>query len=212
MQRNGNTAETRRPASSDRPARLTAADRARDISMRGDRDALSAISVVLVGPIQWRNAVYGMLKGNRKLAVAADVEGDPREVDIYSIPQGDVILIAVDGEHPDNAIEFALRLQAKDRGTGIALVLPNMSYTNLRGFHTYAGSWSLISASACGDPARLGTVLESAGRGIPWVDTAISRLLKEFEHGTVDFDEEFDEDAISNLVRKPEPVSGGASD
>ena len=92
--------------------------------MRGDRAALLATSVVLVGPIQWRIAVEGVLAGNSNLAVAADVEGDPREVDIYSLPQGDVILIAVDGERPNHAIEFAMRLQAKDRGTGIALVLP----------------------------------------------------------------------------------------
>lgn len=212
MQRNVSATGTQRPASPGGSALRTAAGRERDTSMRGDRRALSAISVVLVGPIQWRTAVDGILAGNPRLAVAADVEGDPREVDIYSIPQGDVILIAVESEHPNNAIEFALRLQAKDRGTGIALVLPNMSYKHLRGFHTYAGSWSLISASACGDPARLSAVLESAGRGIPWVDTAISRLLKVFEHGTVDFDEEFDDDAIRGLMQKPEPVDEGASD
>lgn len=200
MQRIVRTTKTQQPAPVSRPARPTAADRARNGSMRGDRAALLATSVVLVGPIQWRIAVEGVLAGNSNLAVAADVEGDPREVDIYSIPQGDVILIAVDGERPNHAIEFAMRLQAKDRGTGIALVLPKMSSKNLRTFHTYAGSWSLVSASVCGDQARLSAVLESAGRGITWVDPLISRLLKTFEHGTADFDEEFDDSAISDLV------------
>jgi hypothetical protein len=154
---------------------MTAADRerARKAPVHMNRAALSATSVILVGPLPWRNAVDQVLHGIESLAVAADVEGDPREVDIYSIPQADVVLITVDGQRPNHAIEFAMRLQAKDKGTGIALVLPKMSNKNLRTFHTYAGSWSLISASVCGDKTRLSAVLESAGRGISWVDPII---------------------------------------
>ncbi|MDP6822675.1 MAG: hypothetical protein QF554_05220 [Dehalococcoidia bacterium] len=173
---------------------------------------MSATSVVLVGPLQWRVAVDGVLAGAENLAVAADVEGDPKEVDIHSIPQGDVVLIAVDGERPNYAIEFAMRLQAKDRGTGIALVLPGMSNTKLRTFHTYGGSWSLISAAAGGDRARLGAVLESAGRGIPWGDPIITRLLNAFEHGTADFDQEYDDSQISEYVEHSHKSSPGSVD
>jgi len=202
------------PASQARPLRMTAAERerAREAPVHRNRVALAARSVVLVGPQQWRIAVDAVLAGLDTLAVVADVEGDPREVDIYSIPQGDVVLIAVDGERPNHSIEFAMRLQVKNRGTGIALVLPKMSNKNLRTFHTYGGSWSLISASVCGDRARLSAVLESAGRGMPWVDPIITRLLKSFEHGTDDFDQEYDESQISEYVEHnhkspPDPAS-----
>jgi hypothetical protein len=181
---------------------MTAADRERAKAPQAHRNrvVMAATSVVLVGPMQWRMAVDKVLAGVTKIALAADVEGDPREVDIYSIPQGDVVLIAVDGQQPNHAIEFAMRLQAKDRGTGISLVLPRMSNTNLRTFHTYGGSWSLISAATCGDTERLGTILESSGRGIPWVDPIITRLLQSFEHGTADFDEEYADSHISEFV------------
>ena len=160
-----------------------------------------ATSVVLVGPERWRIAIDEVLGANSKLAVAADVEGNLNEVDIYGIPQGDVVLIAVDGERPTHAIELAMRLQAKDRGTGIAMVLPRMQIQNLRAFYVYAGSWSLISASVCGDPVRLGMVLESTGRGIPWVDPVVGRLLKTFERGTADFDQDFEDSAVIGLMR-----------
>lgn len=189
-----------------RPARMTAADRERALRPPTQRKRVvrQATSVVLVGPQQWRFVVDDVLSGIESLIVAADVEGDPREVDIYAIPQGDVVLIAVNGNRPNYAIEFAMRLQAKDRGTCIALVLPHMSNQNLRTFHTYGGSWSLISAAACGDRERLAAVLESAGRGIPWVDPIVTRLLASFDHGTVDFDEEFDESAVSHYMEDNE--------
>ncbi len=185
-----------------RRVRLTAADRerARETPIHRNRAALSATSVILVGPLPWRNAVDQVLHGIETLAVAADVEGDPREVDIYSIPQADVVLIAVDGQRPNHAIEFAMRLQSKDKGTGIALVLPKMSNKNLRPFHTYSGSWSLISAAACGDKTRLSAVLESSGRGISWVDPIISRLLQWFETGTADFDEDYADIDVDKLL------------
>ena len=189
--------------------RMTAADRerAREAPVHSNRAALQATSVILVGPLRWREAVDQVLAGVESLAVAADVEGDPREVDIYSIPQADVVLIAVDGKRPNHAIEFAMRLQSKDKGTGMALVLPKMSNKNLRTFHTYGGSWSLISASVCGDTTRLSAVIESSGRGIPWVDPIISRLLQWFETGTADFDEDYadiDVDKILDHKASPE--------
>jgi hypothetical protein len=185
-----------------RRVRPTAADRerARESTVHRNRVALQAISVILVGPLRWRDAIDHVLAGVETLAVAANVEGDPREVDIYSIPQADVVLIAVDGQRPNHAIEFAMRLQSKDKGTGIALVLPKMSNKNLRTFHTYAGNWSLISASVCGDRTRLSTVLESSGRGISWVDPIISRLLQWFETGTADFDEDYDDIDVDKIL------------
>lgn len=193
--------------------RMTAADRerARTPQIQRTRAAVQRTSIVLVGPPQWRIAVDDVLDGAKNLIVAADVEGDPREVDIYSIPHGDVVLIAVNGHRPNYAIEFAMRLQAKDRGTGIALVLPQMSNKNLRTFHTYGGSWSLISASACRDSERLAAVLESAGRGIPWVDPIITRLLASFETGTADFDEEFAESDISVFIESNDHADANQS-
>lgn len=200
-----------------RRVRPTAADRerARETSVHTNRAALAATSVILVGPLRWRDAVDHVLAGVESLAVAADVEGDPREVDIYSIPQADVVLIAVDGQRPNHAIEFAMRLQSKDKGTGIALVLPKMSNKNLRTFHTYSGSWSLISASVCGDKTRLSAVLESSGRGIPWVDPIITRLLQWFETGTADFDEDYadiDVDKLLDHNASPEPTRAKVDD
>ena len=79
--------------------RMTAVDRerAKAPGAHCNRVVMAATSVVLVGPIRWRIAVDKVLAGVSKIALAVDVEGDPREVDIYSIPQGDVALIAVDG-------------------------------------------------------------------------------------------------------------------
>ena len=185
-----------------RRVRMTAADRERARNPKIQRNLVAAqpTSVLLVGPIQWRIAVDELFAGFTGLTIAADVAGDPNEVDIYSIPQADVVLIAVNSHRPNYAIEFAMRLQAKDRGTGIALVIPQMSNKNLRTFHTYGGSWSLISASVCRDRDRLAAVLESSGRGITWVDPIITRLLASFDHGTADFDEDFDESAVNEYI------------
>lgn len=174
-------------------------------SMNRHRNTLSATSLVLAGPERWRAAVAQVIADNQSLEIVADVECDPLEVDVHAIPSGDVILIAVDGENPNDAIEFSMQVQAKDPGTSIALVLPNMSNRNLLKIHTYAGSWSMISAAACIDPARLGAVLESTGRGIPWVDPIITRLLKTFVHGPEDFDDEIEESAIDDFLRDVKP-------
>ena len=203
MQRIVRTVKTQRSAAVARPPRPTAADRARG----NPGQKISATSLILAGPERWRIAVEQILAEGQKLAVVANIVCDPREVDIYNVPQGDVVLIAVDGEHTNYAIEFAMQLQAKDRGTGIALVLPNMSTSNLRTFYTYAGSWSLISAATCGDRERLTTILESTGRGISWVDPIITRLLKTFENGTADFDQDYDDSGITDFVEKTKVAS-----
>lgn len=214
MQRIVRTVKTQRSAAVARPVRPTAADRARG----NPGQKISATSLILAGPERWRIAVEQILAEGQKLAVVANIVCDPKEVDIYNVPQGDVVLIAVDGEHTNYAIEFAMQLQAKDRGTGIALVLPNMSTSNLRTFYTYAGSWSLISAATCGDRERLTTILESTGRGISWVDPIITRLLKTFENGTADFDQDYDDSGITDFVQntkvasQPETASSDETD
>ena len=203
MQRIVRTVKTQRSAAVARPPRPTAADRARG----NPGQKISATSLILAGPERWRIAVEQILAEGQKLAVVANIVCDPREVDIYNVPQGDVVLMAVDSEHTNYAIEFGMQLQAKDRGTGIALVLPNMSTSNLRTFYTYAGSWSLISAATCGDRERLTTILESTGRGISWVDPIITRLLKTFENGTADFDQDYDDSGITDFVQNTKVAS-----
>ncbi|MDA1096889.1 MAG: response regulator [Chloroflexi bacterium] len=208
MQRTDRTGGSQHPSAASRPPRPTAADKERLGAMRGDRNALSATSIVLAGPERWWAAVEHILAGNQNLVVAAAVECDLRKVDVHRVPKGDVVLIGVDGNFPNKAVEFAMRFQAKDRGTGIALVLPNMSGTNLRAIFAYAGSWSLISGTACGEPGRLATMIESAGRGISWVDPVISRLFEALQRGTPDVDEEFTGNAINQLVNGAEPAPG----
>lgn len=173
--------------------------------MNRSRSTLSATSLVLAGPEGWCAAVERVIADDQSLAIVANVECNPREVDIRAIPSGEVVLIAVDGDRPNDAIEFAMQLQAKDRGTSIVLVLPNMSRKNLLKIHTYAGSWSMISAAACIDHARLIAVLGSAGRGIPWIDPIITRLLKTFVLGPEDFDEEIGDSSIDDFIRDVRP-------
>lgn len=203
MQRSDHAVKTQRVTEADGRAGPPIADGSQGDSVLGDRGTLSVASLVLVGPERWRVAVERLIVGNRNLAVAANVVSDPREIDIDDISQRDVVLIAVDGEHPDYPIELAVQVEAKDRGTGIALVLPNMSNKHLRSFHARGGNWSLISAAACGDQALLSAILESAGRGIPWVDPIITRLFKSFELDAADLHD----GAMSDPVQNAEPVA-----
>ena len=141
------------------------------------RPTPTTTAVVLAGPVDWCMTIDSALYENEKLTVAGTIRDDLRRVRIYDAPQGDVVIIHVDGTNPDFAIEFARQMQAKVRSTCIALILPEMEPKSLRLFDAYSGSWSLISTATCDDYDLLGRVLESAGRGIPWVDTEINRRL-----------------------------------
>lgn len=59
----------------------------------------------------------------------------------------------------------------------------------------------VIAFADTGDPEpAVEMTLESSGRGIPWVDPIIIRLLQSFEDGTADFDEEYADSHISEFV------------
>ena len=195
------TVKTYRAPEADRKVRPPTAYRSHSDSARGDLVPVSAVSLVLVGPEQWRVAIENLIVDHRNLAVSATVECEPREVDIDGISQRDVVLIAVDGKHPDSAIEIAVQVQSEDQGAGIALVLPNMSDKHLRMFHTRRETWSLISARVCGDRALLSAALKSTGLGFTWVDPIITRVFDSLE-GVADFDDS----AISDVVPNIEPV------
>jgi len=169
--------------------------------MNYKRNNGSTTSIVLAGPEGWRTVVGRVVSDNPALDVVAGVECNPRDVSVHSISSADVILMAVDAQRPNDAIEFSLQIQAKDPGTSIALVLPEMGEASLRKFHKYGGSWSMISAAACIDPVRIGAVIASAGRGIAWVDPIITRLLKTFEFEPEELDIDIEASAIDDFVR-----------
>ena len=112
------------------------------------------------------------------LVLSAEIDPDNRPKHVFDVTTADVVIAYADAINPDPAVELAVELQSKDRGTGIILVISGLREDLARRFSSYAGSWSLVTSRTSGDPVKLTTVINSAARGMPFSEPAVTKLLE----------------------------------
>ncbi|MDP6822674.1 MAG: hypothetical protein QF554_05215 [Dehalococcoidia bacterium] len=134
--------------------------------------------MTLVGPASWREPVARWLEYEADLVLAAEIDPEFRPAHVFDLPTSDVVIAFADAKDPDLAVEMALELQAKDRGTGIILVLSGLRDDMARRFSAYAGSWSLVTSRTTADPVKLTVVIQSSARGMPVVEPAVTKLIE----------------------------------
>ena len=135
-------------------------------------------SLTLVGSPAWREPMASWLEYEPSLVLAAEIDPANRPKHMFDLPSADVVIVSTDAGDPDASVELALELQAKDRGTGIILVLSGLRDDMARRFSAYAGSWSLITSKTSADPVKLTFVVQSSARGIHVVEPAVTKMLE----------------------------------
>lgn len=97
---------------------------------------------------------------------------------MFDMASSDVVIAYADARDPDPAVELALELQSRNRGTGIILVLSGLRQDMARRFSAYAGSWSMVTSRTSVDPVKLAVVIRSSARGMPIVEPAVTKMLE----------------------------------
>lgn len=138
----------------------------------------SVTSLTLIGPTQWRDPLARWIEYESNLTLSTEFEPENRPRHVFDLPSSDVVIAYADAVNPDPVVELALELQAKDRGTGIILVLSGLREDMARRFSAYAGSWSLVTSKTSADPVRLNVIIQSSARGMPVVDPAVTKMIE----------------------------------
>jgi len=138
----------------------------------------SKITLTLVGPAAWREPIARWLEYESGLLLSTEIDPAYRPPHMFDLPASDVAIVFADAGDPDLAVELALELQAKNRGTGIILVLSGVRKDMARRFSAYAGSWSLVTSRTSADPVKLSFVVGSSARGMPVVEPTVKKMLE----------------------------------
>ncbi|MBT3942689.1 MAG: hypothetical protein HOC77_07345 [Chloroflexi bacterium] len=160
-------------------------------------------SVTLIGPVSWREPLARWIEYEAELVLSTEIEPDNRPSHVFDVPTSDVVIAFADAAKPDPVVELALELQAKNRGTGIILVLSGIRDDMARRFSAYAGSWSMITPRMSSDPVRLTVVIQSSARGMPVVEPAVTKMLE------AGWRTNTSEDLMPEIPQLSEPVTIG---
>lgn len=144
----------------------------------GAKTRESATSVSLIGPQSWRTPLTEWIEYQSDLVLSAELDPENRPKHVFDVPASEVVIALGDAEDPDPVVELALELQAKNRGTGIILVLSALREDTARRLSAYAGSWSMVTAKTTSDPLKLSVVIQSSARGMPVVEPAVTQMLE----------------------------------
>ena len=110
--------------------------------------------------------------------LSAEIDPEFRPKHVFDVASSDVVIAYADASNPDPAVELALELQSRNRGTGIILVLSGLRQDMARRFSAYAGSWSLVTSRTSVDPVKLTFVIRSSARGMPIVEPVVTKMLE----------------------------------
>ncbi len=135
-------------------------------------------SLMLVGPSSWRKPISLWLEYEPELLLAAEIDPEFRPKHVFDLASTDVVIAYADASNPDPAVELALELQSRNRGAGIILVLSGLRNDMARRFSSYAGSWSMVTSRTSVDPVKLAFVIRSSARGMPIVESAVTKMLE----------------------------------
>jgi len=138
-------------------------------------------SVLLVGETRFRTLLALKLGTGGRVRIVAEIDAEAGSLDLAFAPKADVVVAHVDEAHSSRNVHVARAVQQKKPGIGVVLVIERVSREHLAEYWQELGKWSLLTPAACGDSAKLASVVESAARGIRWVDPEIGRVLQECE-------------------------------
>jgi hypothetical protein len=134
--------------------------------------------LTLVGPSSWRKPIALWLEYEPGLILSAEIDPEFRPKHVFDLTSADVVIAYADARDPDPAVELALELQSRNRGTGIILVLSGLREDMARRFSAYAGNWSMVTSRTSVDPVKLAFVIRSSARGIAIVEPAVTKMLE----------------------------------
>ena len=138
-------------------------------------------SVLLVGGTKFRALLALKLAAGRRVRIVAEIDAETGTLDLTFAPKADVVVAQTGGALSLRSMHVARAVQRKRPGTGVVLVIEQVSREHLAEYWWELSTWSLLTAAACGDTAKLVSVVESAANGIRFIDREIGRVLQECE-------------------------------
>ncbi len=138
-------------------------------------------TVLLVGRSGFRMRFTRLLAVEDRVRIIG--EADPQEgtFDLGTIPRVDVVIACANADGSSEALETARAIQRRRSSVAVVLIVERVSRRHLAEYWWEVANWSLMSMDAASDPAKLGSVVESAAHGIRWVEPDIGRMLRDLQ-------------------------------
>ena len=136
-------------------------------------------SVLLVGQARFRALLAWKLGAGGGVRVLAEIDGETGAFDPMFAPRAHVVIAQAGTAYPSRNMEIARAIQRTRLGVGVVLMVERLSVQFLAAYRWELSNWSLVTAAACSDSAKLASLVESAAHGIRWVDPEVGRALHE---------------------------------
>lgn len=145
------------------------------------RTANSSTRVVLVGTRVFSLKLGSMLSDERSVDIVASAETDRSAIGAAALHGAELVIVELEFGGPVQGIFIARSIMERSPDCGIMMVCRTMTENAARHLWVYGTeSWSVLTGATARNPAQVIDAVNSAVRGMTWIEPGVRRKLSEF--------------------------------
>lgn len=147
------------------------------------RNASSSPRVVLVGARVFNLRLGNLLSNESSVDIVATADTDRAALGAAALNGAELVVVEMEFGGPVQGIFIARSIMERTPDCGIMIVCRTMTENAARHLWVYGTeSWSVLTGASAKNPAQVVDAVNSAVRGMTWIEPGVSRKLSEFGH------------------------------